>query len=82
MLCGEFAVLQAPTLDGLSFDAIPFSEDVGTSAQVDVGRRQIIQALVVAMVVVVSDERLDLRLQVAGQSKHSVSAAGAAILAA
>ena len=67
MLRGDLAVLQAPMLDGLALDTSAFREDAGSPAEVDVGRRQIIQALVVAVMVVMVDERLDLRFQITGQ---------------
>ena len=67
MLGGELAVLQAPMLDGLSFDPGALCEDGGTAAEVDFGGGQVVEALVVLAVVVVVDERLDLGLQVAGQ---------------
>ena len=60
-------MLQAPMLQGLSLDAGSFGEDGGGPAEVDVGRRQIVQALMVAVMVVVFDKRLDLRLQIARQ---------------
>jgi hypothetical protein len=41
-------VLQAATGDGLSFDPLSFNEDGLTPAEVDVGRGEIVEALVVA----------------------------------
>ena len=67
MLGGKLAVLQAPMLDGLSLDPFALFEDGGCSAEVGVGRGHVVQALVVALVVVVLDEGLDLGLEVAGQ---------------
>jgi hypothetical protein len=49
ILSGALAVLQASMLDSLSFDTSPFGKDSGGPAEVDVGRRQIVQALVVAI---------------------------------
>jgi len=49
MLCGELAVLQAPMLDGLSFDPFALFDDGRGSAEVGVGRRHICQALVAEM---------------------------------
>ena len=60
-------MLQAPMLDSLSFDPFSFQQDGLTSPVVDVSRGQVIQALVIAAVVVVGDECLDLRLEVARQ---------------
>ena len=67
MLCGELAVLQAPIFEGLSFDPFTLFEDGRRPAEVGVGGRHVVQALVVALVVVVLDEGLDLGLEVAGQ---------------
>ena len=61
------AVKQAPMFDGLSFDACAFEQDRVASAEVDVRRSQVIEALVVALVVVAIDEALDLGFEVAGQ---------------
>ena len=46
-------------LDGLSFDGFPPFKYGRCSAEVDVSRRQVVQALVVSRVVVVLDELLD-----------------------
>ena len=54
---------QAPVVDGLSLDALSFFEDGPASAKVDVGWGQIIDALVIALGVVVLDEAIDLGLQ-------------------
>ena len=54
---------QAPVVDGLSLDALSFFEDGLASAKVDVGWGQIIDALVIALGVVVLDEAIDLGLQ-------------------
>ena len=67
MLGGELAVLQAPMLDSLSFDPFPPFYDGAGPAEVGVGGRHVVQALVVALVVVVLDEGLDLGLEVSGQ---------------
>ena len=49
-------MVQAAVLDGLVFNAPPFSQDGFASAEVDISRCQVADALVVAMVVVVVDE--------------------------
>ena len=46
-------------LDGLSFDGFPPFEYSRSSAEVDVSRRQVVQALVVSTVVVVLNELVD-----------------------
>jgi hypothetical protein len=58
---------QASVCDGLSFDPFPFDEDGLNASEVNVGRRKIGQALVVAQVIVVGDEGADLGLEVARQ---------------
>ena len=67
MLSGELAVLQAPILDGLSLDPFTLFDDGGCPAEVGVGGRHVVQALVVTLVVVVLDEGLDLGFEFAGQ---------------
>ena len=67
MLSGDLAVLQAPIFDGLPFDPFALFDDGGSPAEVGVGGRHIVQALVVTLVVVMLDEGLDLGLEVAGQ---------------
>ena len=58
---------RAPMLDGLSFDPGALGEDGGAAAEVDISRGQIVEALVISAVIIVVDERLDLRLEVTGQ---------------
>ena len=60
MLRGELAVLQAPIFDGLSFDPFALFDDRWGPSEVGIGGCYIVQALVVALVVVLLDERLDL----------------------
>ena len=56
MLGSGVAMLQAPVLDGLSFGPFPFQQDSWAAPEVDIGGREVIQALVVAPMVVVLDE--------------------------
>ena len=58
MLCGLPMMQQAAVLDGLSFDPFSFEQDGVASAEVNIGRRQVADGLVVAPVVVVIDEAL------------------------
>src|SRR5829696_8260215 len=51
----------------LPFDPFPFEQDRLTTPEVDVGRGEIVQALVSAGVVVVLDKGAHLRLELAGQ---------------
>ncbi len=67
MLCGYLAVLQAPVLDGLPFDPFALFDDGLGLAEVGVGWGRVVEALVVAPVVVMLDEGCDLGFEVAGQ---------------
>ena len=60
-------MVQAPIFDSLSFDPFTLLDDGLRSAEVDIGRRDVVQALVVALMVVVLDERFDLSFEIAGQ---------------
>ena len=60
-------MLQAPVLDGLSFDLFPFQQDGVAAPEIDIGGREVIQALVVAPVVVVLDEGVELGFEITGQ---------------
>ena len=60
-------MLQAPMFDGDGFDAGSLGEDGLGPAEVGVGWRHIAQAFVVAVMIIVFDECLDLGFEVAGQ---------------
>src|SRR5438046_394213 len=60
-------VLQAAVSNGLSLDPFSFGQDGWPAPEVDVGRGEIVDALVVAAVVVVVDEGRDLGFEIAGQ---------------
>ena len=60
-------MLQAPVFDGPSFDLLPFQQNGLASPEVDIGRCQIVQALVMALMIVVRDEGLDLGFEITGQ---------------
>ena len=60
-------MLQAAVGDGLSFDPFSFCQDGTTPPSVDVGRGEIVDALVVSAVVVVGNEGFDLGFEIAGQ---------------
>ncbi len=60
-------MLQAPMFDGLSLDPFTLFDDSAGPAEVGIGGRHIVQALVIALVIVMLDERLDLAFEVAGQ---------------
>ena len=59
-------MVQAPLLEGPSFDPFSFQQDGLTPAEIDIGRRHVSQALVIALVVIVFDEGLDLNLEITG----------------
>jgi hypothetical protein len=65
ILCGKLAVMQAPLFDGFLFNPFAFFDDVSCRAELGIGRRDVVQTLVIALVVVVFDERLDLGFKVA-----------------
>ena len=65
MFCGLTAVLQASGFDGVAFDPFSFKWDGLAAFEVDVGRGEVADALVVPEVVVVGDEVTDLRLEIA-----------------
>ena len=56
-------MLQAALIDGVSFDFVPFSDDAFVATEEDIGGRDVVEALVVSRVVVVVDERTDVRHQ-------------------
>ena len=58
---------QAPGFDGLSFDPFSLFQDGLAAPQVDVGRSEVLQALVIAAMVVMLDEGIDLLPEIAGQ---------------
>jgi hypothetical protein len=60
-------VLQTPILDSLSFDPFTLLDDGLRPAEVGIGRCDVVQVLVIALMVVVLDKRFDLLLKVAGQ---------------
>ena len=60
-------MLQAPVFDCFAFNPFSFQKYGLTTPEVDVGGREIFQALVVSLMVVMTNERIDLRLQVARQ---------------
>ena len=53
-------MLQASILDGASFDPFSFQQDGLSSAEVNVGRREITEALVITAMVVVTVAELTL----------------------
>ena len=64
-------------LQCVSLDPFPFQQDGLATTEVDIGRRQVVQALVVTVMVVVADEVADLELQLA---RHHVALEHDAVL--
>ena len=54
-------MLQSSQFDGLSFDPFALKQGGLAASEVDVGGRQVLKALVVALVIVVFDEATDVR---------------------
>ena|SRR6476659_8044763 len=67
MLCGLAAVKQASVLDGLSFDPFSFKKDGLAVPEVDVGRGEVGDTLVVSQMIVVGHELSDPVFEIAGQ---------------
>ena len=67
MLGGLATVYQSASLDSFAFDPFSFQQDGLTASEVDVGWGEVVDALVIAAVVVVGHEGLDLVSQIAGQ---------------
>ena len=65
ILGGELAVVKAPIFDSLSFDPFTLLDDGLYSAEICIRRHDVFQALVIALVVVVSDERFDQPFEIA-----------------
>ena len=60
-------MLQSSLSDGVAFDPFSLPKDGRGSAEVDVGRCQVLQAFMVTAVIVVLDEARDLGFEIAGQ---------------
>src|SRR5690349_24575584 len=60
-------MLQAAALNGLPFDPFSLPQNGFSASEVDIGGCEIVEALVVAPVIVMRHKRRDLRLQVARQ---------------
>src|SRR5262245_44680955 len=60
-------MLQSSLSDGVAFDPVSLQKDGRGSAEVDVGRCQVLQALMVTPVIVVLDEARDLGFEITGQ---------------
>ena len=60
-------MLQAAVCDGGSLDAVSFSEDRLGSSKIDVSGREVVDALVIADVIIVLHEGVDLPFEIARQ---------------
>ena len=60
-------MLQAAFLDCQFLDFLPFSDDGFVTPKVDVGGCDVVNALVIALMIVVIDEGFDLGFEIAGQ---------------
>lgn len=60
-------MLQAAVCDGGPLDAVSFGEDRLGPSKIDVSGREVVDALVIADVIVVLDEGVDLLLKISGQ---------------
>ena len=67
MLCGDLAVMQVFGFDSLSFDLFSLFQDDQTPSKVDIGMGQIIDALVIAVVIVVVHEGFNAGLKTSGE---------------
>ena len=60
-------VQQAAIGNCLAFDPFPFDQNGLASSEVDIGGRQVADALMIAQVIVIGDEGLDLGFEIARQ---------------
>ena len=67
MLRGVPLVVQTTCRDGLSFDAFSLCQYRLSAAEINISWRQVFQALMVSLMVIVIDERLDLPFKIAGE---------------
>jgi len=65
MLSRLSLMVQAAVMDGQCLDLLPPFDNGGVAPEVGVGGRDVVQALVVAVVVVVIDEGADLVFEIA-----------------
>jgi len=60
-------VKQAPGFDGLPFDPFSLFQNILAAPEVDIGWGEVLQALVIAAVVVMIDKGIDLVPEITGQ---------------
>ncbi len=66
-MSGLQLVLQSSVCDGGPLDAVSFGEDHLGFSKIDACGREVVDALVIADVVVMLDEGIDLPFEIAGQ---------------
>ena len=66
-LGGLQPVLQATVCNSGTLNALAFGEDCLSSPEVDIGRSEVVEALVIADVVIVRDEGVDLPFKITRQ---------------
>ena len=59
-------MLQAAVCDGVAFDAVSLCEHRLSPAEVDIGRREVVDALMIAEVIIVFDEGPYLTFEITG----------------
>ena len=59
--------MQVPGFECLLFDPFSLFQNGLAAPEVDIGRRDIVQALIIAPIVVVIDEGFDLSFKITGQ---------------
>src|SRR6478752_1215759 len=65
-------MLQAAVCDGCTLDAFTLGKDYLGPVEVEVSRREVVPALVIADVVIVLDEGFDLPFEIAGHSSSQM----------
>ena len=63
-LCGVLAVMQAPGFDCLPFDPFASFQNGFVTSEVDVRGCDVVDALVIALMIVVVDEGFDLGFEI------------------
>jgi hypothetical protein len=71
MLCGLLSMQQAAICNCLSFDPFYFDQNGLASPEVDVGGRQVADALMIAQMIVVGDKGLDLGFEIERQNQQN-----------
>ena len=64
-LCCLALMDQAPGLDGQCLDLLPFCQDCRAASAVDISGREVAEAFVIAVIVVMLDKGRDGRLEIA-----------------